>query len=410
MKTVIIGAGQAAIQTILSLRQGGYDGHISLIGDESELPYQRPPLSKKFMMGELEKERLYLRPAAYYDEQNIETHLNRRVVEIDRASKNITLDSGIKIAFDKLVIATGSRPRQLPLSGIEKHGVHDLRSIADVENIIPDILPNNKLVIIGGGYIGLETAAACRQKNLDVTVLEAAPRVLARVADPFLSNFFTELHRQHGVTLETGCQIAAIDGDGQADAVSLTDGRKIAADLIIMGVGIVPNVELAEAAGLSVDNGILVDENGVTSDPDIYAAGDCSNHPNNLIGRRLRLESVPNAIEQGKSVAAHILGQPSPYHQIPWFWSDQYDVKLQICGLIEGVTDSFTRGEGQSFARYHFRDQQLIAVEAVNRPAEFMAGKQMVEKACQGTVFDPERLIDANETPKNWLAELKQRG
>jgi 3-phenylpropionate/trans-cinnamate dioxygenase ferredoxin reductase subunit len=407
MKTVIIGAGQAAIQTILSLRQGGYDGDITLIGDEQDLPYQRPPLSKKFMTGEMEKQRLYLRPADYYAEQNIETLLQCSVTAISRTDKTVTISDGTQIAYDKLVIATGSRPRQLPLAGIERNGIHDLRSIADVAAIIPEVQPHRKLVIIGGGYIGLETAAACRQKGLDVTVLEAAPRVLARVADPFLSHFFTELHQRHGVTIETDCQISELAGDGYVEAVNLASGKSIAADFVVMGVGIVANVELATAAGLSVDNGIVVDENCLTSDPDIYAAGDCSNHPNNLIGHRLRLESVPNAIEQGKTVAAHMLGTPAPYHQIPWFWSDQYDIKLQICGLPEGVTASYTRGEGDSFARYHFRDQQLVAVEAVNRPAEFMAGRQMVEKACHGMVFDPDRLVDPSQTPKNWLAELK---
>jgi 3-phenylpropionate/trans-cinnamate dioxygenase ferredoxin reductase subunit len=321
--------------------------------------------------------------------------------------KTIALEDTTQIAYDKLVIATGSRPRQLPLAGIDQTGIHDLRSIADVAAIIPDVQPQKKLVIIGGGYIGLETAAACRQKGLDVTVLEAAPRVLARVADPFLSRYFTDLHRRHGVIIETECQISELSGNGRIEAVTLANGTSIAADFVVMGVGIVANIELAEAAGLSVDNGIVVDENCLTSDPDIYAAGDCSNHPNNLIGHRLRLESVPNAIEQGKTVAAHILGIPAPYHQIPWFWSDQYDIKLQICGLTEGVTASHTRGDGDSFARYHFREQQLVAVEAVNRPAEFMAGRQMVEKACHGLIFDPDRLVDPSETPKSWLAELK---
>ncbi len=410
MKTVIIGAGQAAIQTILSLRQGGYDGAITLIGDETDLPYQRPPLSKKFMMGEMEKERLYLRPADYYADQKIETLLTCRATAISPADKTVALQDGTQLAYDNLVIATGSRPRQLPLTGIDLAGVHDLRSIADIEALRPNVEAQKRLVIIGGGYIGLETAAACRQKELDVTVLEAAPRVLARVADPFLSAFFTDLHARHGVSIETECQISELVGDGHIEAVQLADGRSIAADFIVMGVGIVPNVELAESAGLTVDNGIVVDENGLTSAPNIYAAGDCSNHPNNLIGHRLRLESVPNAIEQGKTVAAHILGQSSPYHQIPWFWSDQYDIKLQICGLAEGVTASYTRGEGDSFARYHFRDQQLVAVEAVNRPAEFMAGRQMVEKACHGFVFAPDRLTDPSESPKNWLSELKDAG
>lgn len=408
MRVVVIGAGQAAIQTILSLRQGGFTGDISLIGEEAELPYQRPPLSKKFMMGELDKERLFFRPYDFYQEQNIDLHLSCRAEAIDRQKQVIEISSGEPLAYDRLVLATGSRARQLPLKGIELPGVYDLRSIADVEHIIPEIKEGRRLIIIGGGYIGLETAAACRQKGLEVTVLEAAPRVLARVADTFLSDFFTRLHRSHGVEIEADCKIEGIKGSDKATGVALADNKGLEADFIVMGVGIVPNIELAEIAGLATDNGIVVDENGQTSDPHIYAAGDCSNHPNELLNRRLRLESVPNAIEQGKAVAAHLLGAPTPYHQIPWFWSDQYNIKLQICGLTDGVTQSVTRGEGESFARFHFQDEKLIAVEAVNRPAEFMAGRQMVEAAYRGHVFDPARLVNPEETPKVWLNELKE--
>ena len=298
MSIIIIGAGQAAVQAITSLRQNGVTLPIIMIGEEAELPYQRPPLSKKFMTGELAKDRLFFKPEHYYTDQDVTLLLGQTVITIDRDASSVTLETGETLAYSKLIIATGSRPRKIPIAGIEQDGVFDLRSIGDVEKIMPYIKEGNKLLVIGGGYIGLETAASACQKGLDVTVLEAAHRPLARVADETISDFYTKLHSDNGVKIITNAKIEKILGSGSASGVLMQGGEVLDADFIIMGVGIVPNIELAEDAGLEIENGIVVDENGLTSDPLIYAAGDCSFHPNNLIGRQLRLESVPNAIEQ----------------------------------------------------------------------------------------------------------------
>ena len=408
MHVVIVGAGQAASQVITGLRQSGSECEITLIGDEADLPYQRPPLSKKFLAGAMDKERLYFKPATYYSESGIDVKTNCHVTRIDRGRKQVFCGESQVISYDKLVLATGSRPRKLPIPNIQLNGIYDLRSIADIEAIRLQTTPGKKLVIVGGGYIGLETAASCKKLGLDVTILEAATRVLERVADPDMSAYFSGLHESHGVDIKTSVQIDSFrsTADGtHVNGVVFKDGSEMDADFIIMGVGIVPNVELAEAAGLDVDNGIIVNENGMTSDPNIFAAGDNTNHPNDLLRRRLRLESVPNAIEQAKAVTAQLLGDTKPYHQIPWFWSDQYDTKLQIIGLADGADSVHMRGDmaENSFARFHFKGDQLIAVEAVNRPAEFMASRQLVPLAAQGQTIDFEMLIDPEITPKHWL-------
>lgn len=402
---VIIGAGQAGAQTIISLRQGGYEGNISLIGDETELPYQRPPLSKKYLSGEMEAERLYFRPQEFYDKENVSLYLGRRAAEIDRKAKTVKLDDGTMLPYDALVLSTGSRPRPLPLPGADLHQVYDMRAISDIAAMQPHFTPGKKLVIIGGGYIGLETAAVARKMGLETTVVEAADRVLARVTDPQISAFYERVHAEEGVTVMTGVGVAALVGEGAVSGVELSDGRILPADCVVVGIGILPNVELAEAAGLEVDNGIVVDENACTSDPAIYAAGDCTQHPNNLLGRRLRLESVHNAIEQGKAAAAHILGTPKPYHDIPWFWSDQYDVKLQIVGLSGEHDSTILRGDSdsRSFALFYFKGDKLIAVDAVNRPAEFMLAKKLVPQAAQGAIIDPARLADETISPKELM-------
>lgn len=402
---VIIGAGQAGAQTIISLRQAGYEGNISLIGDETELPYQRPPLSKKYLSGEMEAERLYFRPQEFYDKENVSLYLGRRAAEIDRKAKTVKLDDGTLLEYDALVLSTGSRPRPLPLPGADLQQVYDMRAISDIAAMQPHFTPGKKLVIIGGGYIGLETAAVARKMGLDTTVVEAADRVLARVTDPQISAFYERVHGEEGVTILTGVGVAALQGEGAVSGVELSDGRVLPADCVVVGIGILPNVELAEAAGLDVDNGIIVDENACTSDPAIYAAGDCTQHPNNLLGRRLRLESVHNAIEQGKAVAAHILGTPKPYHDIPWFWSDQYDVKLQIVGLSGEHDSTVLRGDSdsRSFALFYFKGEKLIAVDAVNRPAEFMLAKKLVPQAAEGALIDPTRLADETISPKELM-------
>ncbi len=401
----IIGAGQAALQTVASLKAGGFDGTVTLIGDEPYLPYQRPPLSKKFLNGTFERDRLFLKPDSFYTDKAINIMLDTRVTALDAAAKSLTCANGATLAFSKAVICTGSRPRALPISGRDLENIFDLRTIADTEAMRPHFKPGAKMVVVGAGYIGLETAASARQLGLDVTVLEAAERVLERVTKQELSKFFHQLHLDEGVEIITRAQVSGFTGETHVSGVTLSTGAAVPADLVVLGIGIVPNTELAEAAGLSLDDGIMVDALGRTSHDDIYAAGDCTNHPNNLLGRRLRLESVPNAIDQGKAVASDILGAPVEYAAVPWFWSDQYGTKLQIAGLSDTADSLSLRGsyESGSFAIFHFAGKQLVCVEAVNRPAEFMAGRQLIKEAAGGRIYKAEMLIDETINPKGWL-------
>ncbi|MEC8518161.1 MAG: FAD-dependent oxidoreductase [Pseudomonadota bacterium] len=404
---VIIGAGQAAAQAIVSLRQGGYEEAITLVGDEQELPYQRPPLSKKYLSGEMEAERLFFRGQEYYDNENVTLKLGCRATAVSANKKTVTLDDQSDLAFSKLIICTGSRPRQLPLPGAELKNIFDVRTIADIDAMKPAFTPGKKLIIIGGGYIGLETAAVACKMGLETTVIEAADRVLARVTDPVMSAFYQRVHAEEGVTILTGTGVAGLHGtEGTVSGVELSDGRILEADCVVVGIGIVPNTELAEAAGLDVDNGIVVNDVARTSYPDIYAAGDCTQHPNDLLGRHLRLESVQNAIEQGKAAASDILGTPVAYHQIPWFWSDQYDVKLQIVGMSGDHDKIVTRGDlnSRSFAVFYFKGDQLTAVDAVNRPGEFMVAKKLVHRAAEGDVFEPDKLADESLSAKDLMA------
>ena len=406
MTTIIIGAGQAGLQTIVSLRQGGYEGDITLIGDEAFLPYQRPPLSKAYLSGKMERERLFLKPDNFFTDNDVTLRLETRVDAIDRDGKCVTLGDGETLSYDKLVFATGSRPRLLDLPGRALGNIFDLRGMADIDAMQPHFVAGRKLVVIGGGYIGLEAAAVAADMGLNVTVLEAAPRLLARVAEPEISAFYDRIHKDHEVTIITDSRIEAFAGDDTVSGVSMADGSVIEADLVITGIGILPNIELAQAAGLEIDNGIVVNDLGQTSDADIFAAGDCTFHPNNVLGRTLRLESVPNAIEQGKAAASAICGAPKPYHQVPWFWSDQYDVKLQIAGVPLEVDKKVLRGDDatNSFAWFYFTGDKLTGVTAVNRPAEFMAGRMLIEKAATGEVtIDPARLEDESIKPKEWV-------
>ena len=407
MTVIVIGAGQAGLQTIMSLRQNGYDGGITLIGDEAFLPYQRPPLSKAYLSGKMERERLFLKPDNFFAENDVDVKLNSSVTEIDRTAKTVALQDGATLGYDKLVIATGSRPRLLDLPGRALDNIFDLRGMADIDAMQPHFIAGKKLVVIGGGYIGLEAAAVAADMGLTVTVLEAAPRLLARVAEPEISAFYDRIHKQHKVNIITESRIEGFAGDGTVSGVKMADGSVIEADLVITGIGILPNIEIAEAAGLDIENGIIVNDLGQTSDADIFAAGDCTFHPNDVLGRTLRLESVPNAIEQGKAVASAICGAPKPYHQVPWFWSDQYDVKLQIAGVPLQVDNKVLRGDdsSNSFAWFYFTGDKLTGVTAVNRPAEFMAGRMLIEKAAKEDIkLDPARLADETIKPKEWLA------
>lgn len=377
---VIAGAGHAAGQVVASLRQKKFTGRIVLLGEESWLPYQRPPLSKKFLAGELSAERLYFKPKSFYDDPDIEIHLGTRITAIDCNNRSVTADDGNEFTYDKLVLALGSRPRPLPLPGADLAGIHYLRGIDDVLSIQSEIQEGRRLVIVGAGYIGLEVAAVTTQLGLEVTVVEMEDRVMSRVVSPQLSEFYQREHLAHGVTLKLSTGTSGFSGDGKLEYVLLDNGAKLPADLAIIGVGIVPNVELASAAGLATENGIVVDDHCQTSDPDIFAVGDCTFHPNEVLGRRLRLESVHNALEQAKTAASNICGEDASYAQVPWFWSDQYDLKLQIAGLSQGYDEVVLRGDPQtrSFSCLYLRDGQLIAVDAVNRPKDFMQSKALI--------------------------------
>lgn len=377
---LIAGAGHAAGQTIVSLRQGGFAGKLVLVGEEPYLPYQRPPLSKKFLAGELDVPRLLVRQEKFYTDHDVDVRLSTRVTAIDCAARSATLSTGVSQPWNKLVIATGSRVRQASLPGAQLDGVHYLRTIEDVDRIRDDFRPGAKLVIVGAGYIGLEVAAVAVTRGLDVTVVELADRVMARGGSPLISDFFSRVHEQAGVQIRCNTGVQSFNGISRIQSLTLSDGSEIPADLAIIGIGILPNIELAEAAGLPCDNGIVVDEFCRTSDPDILAVGDCTNHPNALLGKRLRLESVHNAQEQAKTAATTILGKLEPYAQIPWFWSDQYDLKLQFVGFSLPDQQAVVRGdpESRSFAAFYLDDGRLSAVYAINSPREFMLSKKLI--------------------------------
>lgn len=394
-KVVIIGAGEAGGQTAISLRQGSYEGRIIVLGDEAYIPYERPPLSKAFLAGEAELERMYMRGPEFYPQNKIELRLNTSVKTIDRTKKRVTLINGEALAYDKLVIATGGRVRKLSCPGAELPGVHYLRSIDDVIGYRDQLVAGANLAIIGGGYIGLEVAAVVIKRGCKVTVIEALPRVLNRVVAPEMSAFYTNVHRQAGVNILTSTAVTALEGQGKIEYVVCNTGQRIAADLAIVGIGIVPNIAIAQAAGLNCDNGIVVDKFALTSDPDIYAVGDCSNHPNEILGRRLRLESVPNALAQGKAAALHILGKPEKYAEVPWFWSDQYDLKLQMTGLSEPGDTVVIRGSmpERKFSACYLRHGVFVACNAVNMAKDFLQSKKLIAAKNQ---IDPVKLADVS--------------
>jgi 3-phenylpropionate/trans-cinnamate dioxygenase ferredoxin reductase subunit len=390
---VIVGGGQAAAQAVQTLRQQSYAETITIVGDEPFAPYQRPPLSKKYLAGEVPRDRLLLRPAAFYAEKGVALELGRRVAELDLGASALRLADGGTLRFDRLLLTTGSRVRKLEAPGATLAGVHYVRTIADVDALNASLPPSGSVVIIGGGYIGLEVAAVARQRGFAVTVLEAADRLLARVAGREVSTFFERVHRDAGVEIHCGAAVRALHGASRVESIETVDGRSIRCDVAIVAVGIVPNVELAQNAGLACANGISVDEHARTADVRVLAAGDCTSHPHPLYGRAVRLESVPNAIHQAKVAAASLLGSPSAYSEVPWFWSDQYDLKLQIAGLSHGHDDVVVRGDpaSRSFAAYYLANRRLIAVDAVNSPREFLHGKKLVTS---GLTIDADRLRD----------------
>ena len=399
---VIVGAGQAGGETASELRKQGYAGRIVLVGEEPHVPYRRPPLSKAFLAGTASEESLYLMSPAGLEKARIEFIGGVRAERIDRAARQLHLADGRVLDYDKLVLATGGRARSLSLPGADRPNVFPMRSIADVHGLRAHCLNGKSLVIVGGGFIGLEVAAVATKLGLKVTVLEGLPRVLARVTVPEVSAFFERVHREAGVDLRTGVQITAFEGDAVVTHVVLGDGSRIAADFVLAGIGQLPNVEMAQEAGLAVDNGIVVDEYSRTADPDIYAAGDCANHPNEFYGRRLRLESVQNAMEQGRVVVAALMGKPQVYNVVPWFWSDQYDLKLQMVGLSAGFDRMVLRGDlnGRAFAAFYLKDGRLIAADTVSRPQDFMFAKKLVGLRA---VVDPQQLADETVSLKSLL-------
>lgn len=398
---LIIGAGHAAGAAAAALRQAGHEGEITLVGAEPVVPYQRPPLSKAWLKGEAAEADLLLRPASFYAEKSITLELNRRVDAIDPQTRTATLDGGQVLSWDALVLATGSRLRKLPVPGADAAGVLELRTLADAERIRAVLRPEMTLAVIGGGYVGLEVAASARALGAKVVVLERETRLLARVASPALSAFFESCHRSHGVDLRLGAAVKALQvNEGQVCGVELADGSIIECDAAVVGIGALAEDALARAAGLQCDDGIVVDEQCRTSVQGIYAIGDCTRRPLPRYGMTARLESVPNALEQARQVAASIVGKPPVKSDTPWFWSDQYDVRLQIVGLPIGVVRQVLRGDPASgkFAVFHLGEGNVLqAVEAVNSAGEFAAARLWVGAR---QVLDPERVADLSLTPK----------
>ncbi|MFF7645266.1 FAD-dependent oxidoreductase [Streptomyces canus] len=383
-RVVVVGAGQAGADFVAALRMAGHQGPVTLVGEEPEHPYARPPLSKAYLSGKATAEDLHLRPPAMYEQQGIDIRTGTRVTSVDRAARHVVLADGERLPYGHLVLATGGRPRRLPAPGLdEAPNVHYLRTLADVAAMRPRFVPGARLVVVGGGYVGLEVAAVARGLGLTVTVLEALPRVLARVTAPQVSAFYQRVHAEEGVDIRVDTAVTgfAFAPDGAVTAVELKNGERLDADVVLVGIGLVPDTELAERSGLAVDNGIVVDEYCRTADPAVFAIGDCTSHPCGEHGGRRRLESVPNASEQARTAAAAIAGHPAPYTAIPWFWSDQYDVKLQTVGLSTGHDEVVIRGTtetGRSFAAFYLKDGQVRAADVVCSPRDFAAARKLV--------------------------------
>ncbi|MBL6817686.1 MAG: FAD-dependent oxidoreductase [Pseudomonadales bacterium] len=401
---VIVGASHAGVSLALQLRREGWEGPIQLVGAEKELPYHRPPLSKELLSGQKELDAIRLRPEKIYADNDIELLLGTTALKIDKEQRSLHLHDGRVLQYENLALCTGAKVRQLPLA-LDSERVLYLRTAADVAQLQALAQPGKHAVIIGGGYIGLEAAAVLRKMELEVTVLEMAPRVLARVTSEVLSDYLTSLHMMHGVSIKTSTQVNGIqDHEGKLQVVC-NDNTEYLADFVLVGIGVGPNTTLAETAGVSLDDGIVVDEKGCTSVPHIFAAGDCTRHPNRFAGGNVRLESVQNANDQARVVAANMVGKASIYDAAPWFWSDQYDIKLQMAGLNSNYDSTVTRGdptnaENEGFCVFYLRAGELVAVDSVARPKEFMAGKQLIAR---GITPDKANLADEQIEPASWL-------
>jgi len=374
---VVVGAGQAAASLVAKLRTKGFDSQITVIGEEPAPPYQRPPLSKAYLLGDMGLDRLFLRPEAWYADNDVTLRLGARVDGIDRAAKMVRLD-GETLTYDMLALATGALPNRLPNAiGGDLDGVYCVRTLADVDGMAPEFREGARVLIVGGGYIGLEAAAVAAKKGLKVTLVEAAERILQRVAAPQTSAYFRALHKAHGVDMREGVGLAKLTGDGRITGAELGDGTTLEVDFVIVGVGVKPDVAVAEQAGLTIDNGIAVDGEGRTSDPSIWAAGDCASFPQGEA--RLRLESVGNAIDMGELVAENVMGAGRTYVPKPWFWSDQYDVKLQIAGLGAGYDEIVERRGEAAVSFWYYAGDKLLAIDAMNDPRAYMIGKRLIE-------------------------------
>jgi len=400
---LIVGAGHGGAQAAIALRQGKFEGSIAIIGDEPELPYERPPLSKEYLAGDKSFDRILIRQPAFWEERHIAMLPNRRVVAVDPAAHRVTTDDGAEIGYGKLVWAAGGHARRLSCQGHDLTGVHTVRTRADADRMTAELPEVQHAVVIGGGFIGLEAAAVLAKFGKKVVLLEALDRVMARVAGPDLSRFYEEEHRAHGVDVRLGVAVTAIEGEGKVTGVRLADGGLVPADLVVVGIGIVPAVEPLIAAGAEGGNGVRVDGQCRTSLPDIFAVGDCALHANRFAdGAAVRLESVQNATDQATVAAKAILGEDVGYEATPWFWSNQYDLKLQTIGLSIGYDQAVVRGDlgARSFSVVHLKQGRVIALDCVNATKDYVQGRKLVET---GAVIDPARLMDASVPLKEMI-------
>jgi len=400
---LIVGAGHAGAMAAIGLRQNSFSGSIAMVGDEAALPYERPPLSKAYLTGALEQHRLYLRKAEFWQERDIDVRLNTAVAHLNAQERTATLANGEVIRFNWCILATGGRARPLPVPGADLPGVHYLRTLADVDGIRASLKPGARLAVIGGGYIGLEVAASARKLGHEVTLIEALDRVLARVTSPVVSRFFEAKHRAEGVDVRLNIGVAAIEGSAQVTGVRLSSGEVVPADAVVVGIGIIPNCELAIEAGIACDNGIVVDELCRTANPEIFAIGDVARHPNVFAPGPLRVESVQNAVDQAKTVVGVITGNPVAYADLPWFWSDQYDIKLQSAGLAIDYDEIVVRGspDASPFSVCYLRGGTLIAIDCINSIKDFMAAKKLITSKAAP---DRARLADPAVALKDLMA------
>jgi 3-phenylpropionate/trans-cinnamate dioxygenase ferredoxin reductase subunit len=400
---LIVGAGHGGAQAAIALRQGKFAGSIAILGDEPELPYERPPLSKEYLAGDKSFDRILIRQPAFWGEREVTMLPGRRVVAVDPTAHRVTTDDGAEIGYGKLIWATGGHARRLSCGGHDLTGVHTVRTRADADRMIAEMPEVTNAVVIGGGFIGLEAAAVLAKFGKHVTLLEALDRVMARVAGPDLSNFYQNEHRAHGVDVRLGVAVTALEGDDKVTGVRLADGNVVPADLVVVGIGIVPAVEPLIAAGAEGGNGVRVDAQCRTSLPDIFAIGDCALHANRFAdGAAVRLESVQNATDQATVAAKTILGEDVAYEATPWFWSNQYDLKLQTIGLSIGYDQAVLRGDPvtRSFSVVHLKQGKVIALDCVNATRDYVQGRKLVET---GAVIDPARLADTSVPLKEMI-------